>query len=254
MEVHHHPNTEKKSFKEYLLEGLMIFFAVMMGFISENIRENITEHHRAKVFAQSMVNDLKTDTSELNQYLRYMKYAAGNIDTLLTMLSTRDPKDIQSGKLYWYGLWGGANQVFIPNDATFQQMKSSGSLRYFDESSLVEKVTQYDQECRKTQSNEERNNAVYVEVRKSRAQIFEFKYNAIANDIYQANKISFSQARVDSFINTNPPLLTYDKTIFNQYIELIRSRYLERNVANAESLLAHASSLIDELKKEYHLE
>ena len=27
MEVHHHPNAEKKSFKEYFLEGLMIFTA-----------------------------------------------------------------------------------------------------------------------------------------------------------------------------------------------------------------------------------
>ncbi len=31
MEVHHHPHVEKKNFKEYLLEGLMIFLAVSMG-------------------------------------------------------------------------------------------------------------------------------------------------------------------------------------------------------------------------------
>ncbi len=34
MEVHHHPHVEKKSFKEYFLEGLMIFLAVTMGFIA----------------------------------------------------------------------------------------------------------------------------------------------------------------------------------------------------------------------------
>jgi hypothetical protein len=33
MEVHHHPKVEKKNFKEYLLEGLMIFIAVTMGFL-----------------------------------------------------------------------------------------------------------------------------------------------------------------------------------------------------------------------------
>jgi hypothetical protein len=35
MEVHHHPNLhhEKKPWKEYILEGLMIFFAVTMGFL-----------------------------------------------------------------------------------------------------------------------------------------------------------------------------------------------------------------------------
>ena len=40
MEVHHHPNVEKKNFKEYFLEFLMIFLAVTLGFFAENIREN----------------------------------------------------------------------------------------------------------------------------------------------------------------------------------------------------------------------
>jgi hypothetical protein len=42
MEVHHHPDVEKKSFKEYLLEGLMIFIAVSLGFFAEQIREGFT--------------------------------------------------------------------------------------------------------------------------------------------------------------------------------------------------------------------
>ena len=32
MDVHHHREVETKSFKEYILEGLMIFLAVTMGF------------------------------------------------------------------------------------------------------------------------------------------------------------------------------------------------------------------------------
>src|SRR5882762_10395927 len=46
MEVHHHPNIEKKNFKEYLLEGLMIFLAVTLGFFAESLRENIANHER----------------------------------------------------------------------------------------------------------------------------------------------------------------------------------------------------------------
>ena len=46
MEVNHHLQLENKHkhklWKEYLLEGLMIFIAVMLGFIAENIRENLT--------------------------------------------------------------------------------------------------------------------------------------------------------------------------------------------------------------------
>jgi len=38
MEVHH-PHVEKKRFKEYFLEFIMIFLAVTMGFFAETIRE-----------------------------------------------------------------------------------------------------------------------------------------------------------------------------------------------------------------------
>src|SRR5215471_5281072 len=43
MEVHHHPHVEKKRFKEYFLEFLMIFLAVTLGFFAENIREHFAE-------------------------------------------------------------------------------------------------------------------------------------------------------------------------------------------------------------------
>ena len=59
MEVHHHPHVEKKNFKEYLLEGLMIFLAVSMGFIAESIRENITKHEREHHLMEMLVEDLK---------------------------------------------------------------------------------------------------------------------------------------------------------------------------------------------------
>jgi len=52
----------------------------------------------------------------------------------------------------------------------------------------------------------------------------------------------------------NPPLLTYDKTVFNEYIELIRSRFLRSKVRSADTLLVHAGVLITQLRKEYHLE
>jgi hypothetical protein len=46
MEVHHHPHLphgEKKKFKEYFLEFLMIFLAVTLGFFAENVREHFDE-------------------------------------------------------------------------------------------------------------------------------------------------------------------------------------------------------------------
>jgi hypothetical protein len=50
MELHHHPHVEKKNFREYILEGLMIFLAVTMGFFAESIRERITDNAKEKEY------------------------------------------------------------------------------------------------------------------------------------------------------------------------------------------------------------
>jgi hypothetical protein len=254
MEVHHHPDLhhEKKKWKEYFLEFLMIFLAVTLGFFAENIREYISEHERAKLYAASMIKDLREDTTQLMLYRTYFDFAARNVDTLMQLVATTELKSIPTGKLYWYGLYGGAHLYFVPNDVTFQQMKSSGSLRFF-EKEIGYDAANYDRLCRVLQTNESELSSVYTEVRKSRAQIFEYKYNEIANIIFQVNRKSFNRERIDSFMKTNPPLLNYDKVLFNQYVELARSRFMHYNVILADTLLKQSSKLIKELKERYQL-
>jgi hypothetical protein len=46
MEVHHHAGVEKKNFKEYFLEFLMIFLAVTMSFFAESLREHMVYQPR----------------------------------------------------------------------------------------------------------------------------------------------------------------------------------------------------------------
>ena len=250
--IHSHIHHEKK-WKDYLFEFLMLFLAVSGGFFAENIREHSVENKRAKVFAESMLNDLKADTAELNVASLYLNYASGYVDTLLQLLSSASPQNISSGKLYWYGLWGGAHFSFVPNDATFQQMKSSGVLRYFTNKKLSDEVSKYDQLSRNIQLEMNEDRGIYVEVRKLRAQIFEFRYNNAANDIYQASRSYPDIHKIDSFINSNPPLLTYDKIIFNQYAELVRSRFLHGDARSIDTLLQQAVVLIKELKRIYKL-
>jgi hypothetical protein len=250
MEVHHHPNTEKKNLKEYFLEFLMIFLAVTMGFFAETIRESYTERQHARDFASSLLKDLEADTAQLRTYKEYFNYSANNVDTLYQMLAKSESGKIPSGRLYWYGLYGGAHRFFVPNDATFQQMKSSGALRYF-EKNVARDVAKYDRLCRLVQLNEEMQGDIYTEVRKIRAQIFDYKYNEEANIISQKNTIFFDQGRIDSFIKKNPPLLNTDKILFNEYVELVRSRFMHTKVSYADSLLAQAGVLIKELNKEY---
>src|SRR5437868_8064709 len=64
MEVHKHPHhvTHKKKWKEYLLEFFMLFLAVFLGFVAENIRETSVEHEREKEYAGSLYDEFYADS------------------------------------------------------------------------------------------------------------------------------------------------------------------------------------------------
>src|SRR5450631_3154021 len=84
MEVHHHPDLhhKPKPWKEYYLDFLMIFLAVTMGYFGERIRENIGENAKEKEYMISMLEDLKADTANLNEGIRFWNYVATSIDSL----------------------------------------------------------------------------------------------------------------------------------------------------------------------------
>lgn len=233
----------------------MLFLAVTLGFMVENQREHYIEHKRAGVYARSMVSNLQRDTVELKQIVYRGEFAVRFLDSFLHLATTTDIHQIPSGKLYWYGLWGGYLRGFEPNDATFQQMKSSGSLRYFSNYELEQKISEYDQTVRRMRALNGFDHPIFLETRKARARIFDFKYNNEANKIVQsAVYVNYDPARIDSFIRINPPMLSDDRSLFNEYAELCRSRNLRQQQQNARDALDLAVVIIGLLKKEYHLE
>src|ERR1700752_4795918 len=87
MEVHHHPDLhhDKKPWKEYLLEGLMIFLAVTMGFFAESLRENISAKEKEKEYIASFENNLQKDKAELDYIIQDNKKKVKGLDTLLSL-------------------------------------------------------------------------------------------------------------------------------------------------------------------------
>jgi len=87
MEVHHHPHVEKKNFKEYLLEGLMIFLAVTMGFFAESLREHINDNEKREQYIQSLTEDIQSDTTRINNVIMFDD---GKISALNSMYQCYD--------------------------------------------------------------------------------------------------------------------------------------------------------------------
>jgi hypothetical protein len=143
MEVHHHPHVEKKGFKAYFLEFLMIFLAVTMGFFAENIREKITEHSDAKEMAQSLIDDLKKDTTEIYFADSMMNNVVKSANAVITELNKPHSRQNDS-LLQMDGVWNLTTfNFFDPQMGTYEQIKNSGALRYFPQQ-LATKMTSYE--------------------------------------------------------------------------------------------------------------
>src|SRR5215469_2782869 len=133
MEVHHHPYVEKKRFKEYFLEFIMIFLAVTLGFFAENLRERTSDSYREKEFAQELYSELKDDSVAIANKLKLRLEKEKDMDYLSSYFRdsslTSLPREFYPA--YTTSAYLINSYAFEPKDGVLSQFRNSGSLRYF---------------------------------------------------------------------------------------------------------------------------
>jgi len=240
MEVHHHPEVEKKGFKEYLLEGLMIFLAVLMGFIAENIREGITENKRAAEFAKSYYGDIKKDTLLLHNALRFSVHKITAIDSMIVML--HQPETLSSDTvLYRKGLVSTQVLPFEPTTGSYEQIKSAGAIRDFKQK-MVDLMNEYDLQARQVVRREDITQKFTTE------QFIPFIVDQanleVSYDLMTTGKIAHG-------VRTN-----WNPALTKKYLNLVVLVKIStmRSTQEYKKLLVVSEKVMAELKKEYDLE
>ena len=117
MEVHHHSHTQRKKWTHYFWEFFMLFLAVSLGFFVENQREYRIEQKRARDFATTLYNEVKSDTKVLAENLHRTEIAYTSLDTLISLLSV-PIQQTSTGMLYYYSGLGMFNNFFTSSTAT----------------------------------------------------------------------------------------------------------------------------------------
>jgi hypothetical protein len=142
MEVHHHPHVEKKNFKEYLLEGLMIFIAVSMGFIAENIREHISDREKEKEYVLNIKKDLAEDTVSLNIWVPNLLQKVADFDSLIALLQV--PGFSEKGSdMYYYARLTTRSRIFSASNNTITELKNSGNFRLITNNNVINGLTDF---------------------------------------------------------------------------------------------------------------
>lgn len=134
----------KKKWGSYFLEFLMLFLAVFLGFVAENIREKNAEQETEKQYMITMVEDLKSDTTRLFRLIASRRERIIELDSLFDLISS--DRYIKEGNkvygLYYFPYWDVLR--FFPSDRTMQQLKNSGNLRLVRKENVSNALILYD--------------------------------------------------------------------------------------------------------------
>ena len=246
MEVHAHTHTPRKKWTHYFWEFFMLFLAVTLGFLVENQREHYVEHKRAKVYAANMIKDLQADTTSLSFLAEEYEFISSKLDTFNIVLS--GPLKQKNGMLYYYAAWIGKIFFFVPNNSTLEQLKNSGSLRYFS-NEISAKLSSYDKSLKDLDKD-------YQQQKSDLDKLSELRFKLFNGPVAKQIFIAANSGLRDSVFNTNPSFIDNDPRLlqeFSGWLSWISSYYESEPEQVLIPLKEKAIGLIDILKKEYHL-
>jgi hypothetical protein len=249
MEVHHHPETEKKNFKEYLLEGLMIFLAVTMGFFAENIREHFVEGEREKQYLQSLYVDLKADTAFINVFNLYgITWEDSVLEKQMDLINSG--RYATESKSFYQSASAATGALYFQyNNSTYEQLKSSGNLRLLSNHELAKSLTEYD-------------NFIHEVVKKFESRYLETNTRLTAYQ-WQVLDVSFFKNNPEGSDGSNAWIVNGSPTFKGEDIpklKMLNSLYFEkrsmypsyRNMM--DSAKSKAARLIETIRKDDHSE
>ena len=223
-----------KKIRDHIFDFVLLFLAVFCGFMADNWRETMSEHQREKIFIRSIVEDVISDTLESNRTLNRLKMMNTGIDSVLVALL--NPVTIENSnnvfKLWTRNL---GLEVFVSNDRTIQQLKSSGELRLIRKKEVSDRIMKYDQTLKRyyTQSN--------------------LMYNALTNLTYYSQLFDFISLSKDG--KGPVPLTELGKNSLNQaYAHLyLWNRGLEGLISYLEVVNNEGKELVIFIQDHYKL-
>jgi hypothetical protein len=148
MEVHHpHHPSHKKKWSEYIIEFVMLFFAVTLGFFAENVREHQIIEYKTHQNLQSVVLDLKKDSVLIQHRLDEYSKASDLLDNLNKLYIKYHVNKISKNEYLdsvlsiGYSLNFGTS--FYINNSSYKNTIASGSFSNINSIELKRTISDY---------------------------------------------------------------------------------------------------------------
>lgn len=256
MEVHHHTHDpavphHKKNWKSYFWEFLMLFLAVFCGFLAEWRLEHVIEHSREKEFMESMLTDIKTDSSNLaNMKSRFVDVSV-HIDSLIPLLKENETIENNATKVYKYQVYLNLYMKWTYSDRTIDQLKNSGNFRLIRKKNVSDAISKYDGYVRNFIDDMQKNlvQKQFQDIASTSNDIFK---SSVFREYYKSGQFSPHEIKLPDA----PYFLINDKTFLQKFINKL-DQYavsLEWFNVNIDDALKQNKQLDSLIRKEYNLD
>ena len=254
MEVHHHAHHEhgKRNWKSYFWEFLMLFLAVSLGAYVENIRESNLHEKEVKTHIYSLITDLQTDIALFDSVADRNTYSAEMADSLIKLLHSDLGNTID---IYFTARSVTANNGYgYSNSKSFDQMKSSGLLRYIKPKKLLDSIGTYYASFQWLDNQTELMRLKINEIHRSNANLFD---SYVFNEMMKVRLASFGGGRtIISKPSGKLSLLSngikdINAVSISYHYYGTTTKFYKRSLLDLKNM---AASLIELIKRDYHLE
>jgi hypothetical protein len=222
----------------------MLFLAVFCGFLAENYRESLTAQKVERDYILSLVEDLKTDTTNLSLYIDFRREKSVLMDSLAQMMLS-DNRSSMGNQIYFLARQVFHEQAFFYSDGTIQQLKNAGNLRLISKRNVVNALLTYEKKVKVLEEWDENDNRTKSTFREMGGKVF----NSLELNNTMDSEMKFVVP------TTNPQLITDDFAVINDLAFQIHylSKMTKGNSIRAEALRTDAGKLLDLIQSEYPL-
>jgi hypothetical protein len=243
MEVHHHSHHPKK-WKEYITEFLMLFLAVSLGFMAENIREHQIEKQREIAYLQNVHEDLKLDLLNIDDVISSNTVRLKAMDTLFQLINNNS---ITNEDVYYYIRNLALRATFESSHVGLDQIKSAGGLRMVKNPEIISGIQEYERALDALNKLENVRERTLEQARFKMAVVFEpsISYEMLVNQ--GKGDMRFNRPKkADAILQNNKQAV---KELLNLVsFGLNSNRYLNSNLSNQKKI---GQKLDSAIVKEY---
>jgi hypothetical protein len=217
--AHRPPGT----WKAYLLEFIMIFLAVMLGFFAESYRETLADKEKEIQYIRSLIVDLQTDVLNIEAIQKHNANAKVMGDSLFYLLSLPNYSQV-TNSIYFFGRSFSNREFFYMADGTLKQLNNAGGLRLIQHQDIVDSLQAYQFTYARVLAGQELKEVQLLNYRDVMCKVFDVGvFETMSTD----GKITRPVG--------NPKLFSDSKALHNEL--LMRVNFVKRNNALLMGLL-----------------